>query len=159
VRDELLKPTKPSPNHAPAKELAAKLYSLHEAGKDYAKELTEFGKLVGKQVSKFDVDSAFGTCDADEWVASYFPSPVPKDLTREEMIELFSKLNEAGGTPTQQTFWIQCLEINTGDENVSDLIFWPGIYFGDGNNRRKMTAVEMLDTALTAGKKAEAPDL
>jgi len=33
---------------------------------------------------------------------------------------------------------------------LTDLIYWPGVYFGDGDNSREMTPKEILDTALRA---------
>lgn len=43
------------------------------------------------------------------------------------------------------------LEANLPCRNVSDLIFWPGHYFGDGDNSRDLTPKEILDIALAAG--------
>jgi hypothetical protein len=35
-----------------------------------------------------------------------------------------------------------------GDAQVLDLVFWPGEYFGDGNNQRKLTPELMADAVL-----------
>ncbi len=48
----------------------------------------------------------------------------------------------------QSHYWLACLKANTGDDGISDLIFWPGAYFGDGDDTRIMSSSEILATAL-----------
>ncbi len=69
------------------------------------------------------------------------------------MLEIIERLFEARHNEFQPSFWLMCLKKNTGDSNISDLLYWPGEYFGDGNNRRVMTADEVLQTALAKGKR------
>ncbi len=52
----------------------------------------------------------------------------------------------------QIDYWLACLRANTGDQNISDLIFWSGTYFGDRDDARVMTSSEILATALKSGK-------
>ena len=38
--------------------------------------------------------------------------------------------------------------------NPSDLIFWPGEYFGDGDDSRELTAEEVADEIISSAKKS-----
>ena len=155
MRRALLDPISDKKRLALAEAQASELYRLHEAGKNYASQLRDFAELVGKPVTKHDVDAAFGSIDPESFAQGVLANydGVPTDLTDEEMVELFENLCTAKGTELQQSYWLRCLELNTGDDQVSDLIFWPDIYFGDGNLAREMPAKEMLQTALATGKK------
>jgi hypothetical protein len=67
------------------------------------------------------------------------------------MIELLERICSADGTEFQISYWVNCLELNTGDDRISDLIFWPDDYFGDSQDH-EMTAQEILETAIKAGR-------
>jgi hypothetical protein len=54
---------------------------------------------------------------------------------------------EADGAEHEINFWV--LALNIPDPRVSDLIFWPGEYFGDGDNRRELSAEQVVDIALS----------
>lgn len=41
------------------------------------------------------------------------------------------------------------VEKTFGDSQVSDLVFWPGVYFGGGNNQRELTPDVMADAVLS----------
>ena len=137
--------------------LARDLYRLHGARVDYSHQLKELAALVGKEVTKSDVDAAFGSVDPETFAAGLFTSRVaiPTDLSFEEMLEVVESIYTGKAPESLASYWIRCLEANTGDAGISDLIFWPGEYFGDGNNRRRMSPREILETAIAAGRKAK----
>jgi hypothetical protein len=56
----------------------------------------------------------------------------------------------AGYQEHKKYFWLRLLEVNLGDPRISDLIFWPGEYFGDGDIMREMTSKDILDTILNS---------
>ncbi|MCY1461663.1 hypothetical protein D9M71_793420 [compost metagenome] len=45
-------------------------------------------------------------------------------------------------------FWLEMLALNIADARISDLFFWPGEYFGDGDNARELTPEQIIETAL-----------
>src|SRR5262249_56832026 len=81
--------------------------------------------------------------------------PVP-DITRDELLELIRRLSTAAGEEHEQIFWLRLLEANVPDKRISGLMFWPGDYFGDGNNSRNLSPEEILDIALAAGRQGGA---
>jgi hypothetical protein len=156
MRPELLNPVRDQRRLDAAIAMAQELYALHEAGRDYSTELDTFARFVGTPVSKFDLDGAFGSIDAGGFAESLLTdrSQVPKDLSEGEMVDLIERICKAKGTESQISYWLNCLKANTGDQRLSDLIFWPGEYFGDGYNSRKMSPQEILRTAMSNGRSA-----
>ncbi len=63
------------------------------------------------------------------------------------MLEMLELICQAKGTEFQVEYWVECLRINTGDDRLSDLIFWPDEYFGKPVPQ-DLSAEEILDVAL-----------
>lgn len=133
------------------------LYRLHEAGKDYTKQLRDLAAFVGQQLTKSDVRGAFGSIDAEMFAKQLLlkPEMIPADLNEAEMLHLIEQMKRGEGDEFQDWYWMKCLELNTRDERVSDLFYWPGEYFGDGDDTRDLTAKEILQTALASGRKGK----
>ncbi|HEY0726196.1 MAG TPA: hypothetical protein VGD41_19910, partial [Pyrinomonadaceae bacterium] len=114
--------------------------------------LRALGRLTGRIVSSFEIDSAFGSVNANVFACDLLldRNLIPSDLTREEMLELVEAICNPKGNLPYSAFWIECLKVNTGDDRISELIFWPGEYFGDGDNARELSSEEILETALAA---------
>jgi hypothetical protein len=156
MRPELLNPVRDKGRLDAAIAMAHELYALHESGRDYSKALPKFSEIVGQPVSVADVHGAFGSVNAESFAEDLLAdrSAIPKDLSETEMLELVKRICSAEGTESQISYWLNCLEVNTGDERLSDLIFWPGEYFGDRNNSREPTPQEILRTAMANGRPA-----
>lgn len=75
------------------------------------------------------------------------PNIIP-NITYEELLELMMRVYNATGSETEHDYWLELLEVNLRNPRLSDLIYWPGEYFGDGNNSREMSPKELLDNAL-----------
>lgn len=123
---------------------------LHEAGQNYEAELQRMSRLLGRIVGKPEVLAAFGSADAEAFARRLAIDwqVVPTDLSAQELLELFDAVCAALGDPVHIEYWVRCLELNTGDERISDLIFWPDEYFGAGYDGRELAPVEMLEVAL-----------
>ena len=155
MRQELQDPFTDKPRLQASIKLANDIYRLHEAGHDYSSELTQLSILAGQSISKFSVESAFGSISPEGFARELICdlTAIPTNLTPDEMLELIKHIITADGDTFQMWYWLQCLQVNTGDNKFSDLIYWPGEYFKDGNNAREMSPQEILDTALNTGKK------
>jgi Ca2+-binding EF-hand superfamily protein len=97
-----------------------------------------------------DVLGAFGSISANEFATRLAIDwdSIPKGLSDSELLELFDAICEVRGGEATLEYWIQCLAINTGDDRVSDLIFWPDQYFGVDHDGRELTSAEMLEVTL-----------
>ncbi len=158
MRQELLEPLKNFPQYQEAKKLVVRIYRLLGAGADYSAPLAELNLLAKKDLSPSDIEDAAGLIDPKTYAYEVLADliPTPTDLSYAEMLELVEQLLAgASKDGIQHGHWSRCLEANTGDSRASLLLQSPELYFGDGVSR-KMTAKEILDTALAAGGKSKA---
>lgn len=137
--------------------LTEAVYGLHEAGREYAEELQQLSLMIGGVVGKIDVLAAFGSIGADEFAQRLTIDwkAIPTDLSNVELLELVDAICEGQGRAVVLEYWIKTLALNTGDDKVSDLIYWPEQYLGDGYDGRELTPAEILDRALTKRRSAK----
>jgi len=156
MRSHLLDPTEGDARLTDAISLGREIYMLHERGADYSATVKRLSLLVEHPIADFDVEAAFGSIGPDAFARRQLIAwdQLPLDLTQQEMLEMIERVCDASGDELQIEFWLGCLRANTGDERISDMIFWPGSYFGDGNDARKMSPSEILSTASEAGEKS-----
>ncbi len=135
--------------------LARDLYRLQERGLDCTAPLETLSALTGKELTKSDVRAAFGSVDAETFARDVLLNrlPIPTDLSYDEMLELVRRISTVEGSEFQIGYWLSCLKANTHNGRISDLIYWPGEYFGDGDHSRELSPKEILDAALAAGRK------
>jgi len=132
-----------------AERLAYRIYEMHEAGSDYSAELKHLGRLAGRIISHQQVIGAFGSINADTFARKCLVNwnALPASATEDEMLEMLQQVCEAKGTEFQVEYWVECLRVNTGDDRISDLIFWPDEYFGKPV-KNELSTKEILDVAL-----------
>lgn len=136
--------------------LTEELFRQHEAGRDTTSVLRSIARLTTRIVSRSDFLWAFGAgSDRDfarrllvDWHA------IPGDLTTTEMLEAMKVVCAQGDDVVRTDYLLKCLEINTGDARISDLIFWPDEYFGASAPTEELSPLAMLEIALKSGAKA-----
>jgi hypothetical protein len=114
-------------------------------------ELEEFNRLACTSLKFLDFQGIYGGMDHETWVRCVLAEPAQKripDITRDELLELIRRASTAENEEHESQFWLGLLEANLPDSRISDLIFWPGEYFGDGNNSRELSPEQILDLAL-----------
>ncbi|MCH8147400.1 MAG: hypothetical protein IH987_05305 [Planctomycetes bacterium] len=117
---------------------------------EWEDDLAEFNQLAGTSLGFAEFQGIYGGMEHDSWVRNVLCMPLAEkqfDLTNDEMLEIIERLCTAAGEEHEQFFWIKLLETNL-DPQISDLIYWPGEYFGDGDNSREMSPQHILETAL-----------
>jgi hypothetical protein len=115
--------------------------------------LEEFNRDAGTRFTFADFRGIYGGMEHETWVRQVLSgSAVIKipDITYDELLELLTRVCRAAGVEHENYFWLRLLEANLPDRRLSDLIFWPGNYFGDGDNSRHLSPKEILDIALAA---------
>ena len=137
-----------------ASQLAEQIYALHQAASPYETQLSELSTLVGSPVTQFEVDSAFGSVNPRSFAFDLLVRSVaiPGEISRSEMLEMLQHLLQPKRGEVRDAFWLACLTRGTGDSRISDLIYWPGEYFKDGNNNRELSAEEILHLAEMGGR-------
>jgi hypothetical protein len=115
--------------------------------------LDEFNREAGTSLHFADFQGIYGGMDHEVWVRNILSEPALKpipDITRAELLELLRRVMTAAGKEHEINFWLGLLQANVPDKRISDLIFWPGEYFGDGDHSRELTPEQILDIAVAA---------
>ncbi len=149
MRPHLFDPVALNQSLPTAQQLARDIYSLHEAGANYTAELRQLGLLAGRIISMQQVMGAFGSIDPETVAQKCLVDwhSLHNDATEAEMLEMLQLVCEAKGSEVQIEYWVQCLRVNTGDDRLSDLIFWPDDYFGKPTTK-ELSAEDILEIAL-----------
>jgi hypothetical protein len=154
MRNELLDPLKGDARYEAVVKLVRRVYRLIDAEKDCSEALARLGETVGKPLSSLELEGVAELIDPETYAFELIADslPLPTDLSREEMLEMLERIVANADDPLHLGYWTRCLEINTGDKQISTLIQAPELYFGDPSKARRMSAQEILDTALAAGR-------
>lgn len=130
--------------------LVETVFHLHETGCKYEDELRQISRLLGRVVGQIDVLGAFGSISAGDFASQLAIDwhAIPTDLSEPELLELLEAICEVRGSQAVLNYWVRCLAVNTGDDRISDLIFWPEQYLGPEYDGRDLPPTEMLEVAL-----------
>ena len=148
MRPEISDPTACNSSLQEALALSDEIYRLHEEGQDYSAPLRRLARIAKRPIGPHAVLAAFGSIRPITFAKKQLVdwNSLPNDLAEEEMLDLIQRVCQSSGSEFQTEYWVECLRINTGDENISDLIFWPGEYFHDGDNSRELSPSDILRT-------------
>lgn len=118
--------------------------------------LDEFNCIAGTSLEWLEFQGVYGGMAHETWVRQVLSEPyavkIP-DIAYDELLEIFTRVCTSGHKEHETYFWIKLLEANLADPRISDLLYWPGEYFGDDDNMREMTPKEKLDAALKNQRK------
>jgi hypothetical protein len=158
LRPELMPPALDEARVARLAKLAARI----DGGRpgQWEECLDEFNRKAGTAFTFSDFQGIYGGTDHETFVRQALSEPAVRkvpDVTEEELLELLRRVCGAEGAEHEIAFWLRLLEANLPDPRLSDLIFWPGEYFGDGNDARQLSPREILDIA-RAAHRAEGGD-
>jgi hypothetical protein len=122
-------------------------------------DLAAFNREAGTHLVFADFQGIYGGTDHEIWVRTLLAEPAQKrvaDISHEELLELIRRVATTDGKEHEVSFWMGLLEAKLPDSRISDLIFWPGEYFGDDDNTRQLSAEQILELALAAGQRDRA---
>ena len=156
LRPELMPPILDKAKVARLAKVAARL----DGDSSRQDDLAEFNREAVTNLEWIDFQGIYGAQDYDTWVQEVLGRPHSKlipDITRAELVEMARRVMENEGEEHEVSFWLGMLEKNLPDPDVVNLIYWPGEYFGDGDNSREMTPEQVIDTALSYNK-ADQPE-
>ena len=113
--------------------------------------LEEFNRLAGTDIPFSEFQGIYGGEDHISYVRRVLTQRATcadPSLDRSRLIEMFSKVLADPCDDAYLTYVFATIERTFGDSQVSDLVFWPGEYFGDADNQRELTPDEMADAVL-----------
>ena len=70
-------------------------------------------------------------------------------ITCAELVEMMRRVKAGEGAEEEIEFWLGMLAVNLPDPQVSNLLFWSGVYFGDGDDTGDLSPEQLVDTART----------
>jgi hypothetical protein len=125
-------------------------YGEIERGAPIEALVSELERIIGKKIHPFELHSAFGSIRPETFAKQLLTSESDfiSDLSLPEMKHLMARLTSVQGDEYQLSYWLECLTKSTHNPRLSDLIYWPGEYFGDGDNTRILSDDEILEIAL-----------
>src|SRR5215469_10848208 len=148
LRPELMPPTLDEERVARLAQLADHIDGALPG--QWEKELAEFNAEAGTDLEFLDFQGIYGGQDHETWVRKVVAASHQRrlpDISHAELVELVRRVMEANGKEHEIDFWLGMLALNIPDPRVSDLIYWSGEYFGDGNNARELLPEQVIDIA------------
>lgn len=123
--------------------------------------LNEFNGKANTQLDWFDFQEIYGGMNHSEWVKMVLSAPHQKlvpDVSRDELIEIVRRISVGEGAESDTHFYVGLLQANLPGVQISDLIFYPELFFNDKSYaHREMTPEEIVDAALLAQANAPKP--
>lgn len=112
----------------------------------------EFNREAGTDLAVLDFQGISGGQDHRTWVCKLLAEAsvrlVPA-ITCAELVEMVRRVKAGEGAEEEIEFWLGMLAVNLPDPQVSNLLFWPGVYFGDGDDTGDLSPEQLVDTART----------
>ena len=148
LRKELLPPPLDESLVRQLAELAEQLDGCRSDRQNCRELLRQFHQLTGLSLTLRDFHFS-GAISADSFVREMVTAPPQRDkeITDDELLEIIRRIIEADGSEHQLNYWLELLAVNIPNRQISDLIYWPGEYFGDGDHSRELAPKEILDLA------------
>lgn len=155
MRADLAEPVKDQVKLRQVLPLAEEIYALLEAGQPYDTQLKQVSRIAGHIVDKPTVLYAFGAGTPEYFARRLLIDwhDLPRDLSNAEMVELLEALLDARGSEDRCEYWLKCLQLNTGEPELTNLIYWPNEYRGGEYDGHDLTATEVLQIALKHGQR------
>lgn len=149
LRPELMPPALDEAKVSHLAGLAARIDGANPG--QWEEELAEFNREAGTAFGFVDFQGLYGGQDHDTWVRQVLAEPHHRllpDITRAELVELTRRVREADREEFETGFYLEMLVLNIPDPQVSDLIFYPGEYFGDDVDR-DLSNEQVVDVAIS----------
>lgn len=113
--------------------------------------LDEFNRLAGTDIPFSEFQGISGAEEHIDYVRRMLidrATDASPDLGREDLMAMFAKVLANPRDDEYLQYVFTTIKQTYGDPQVSDLVFWPGAYFGDGNNLRELTPELMANAVL-----------
>jgi hypothetical protein len=113
--------------------------------------LDEFNQLAGTDLPFSEFQGIYGAEEYVDFVRRLLTdraTGASPDLDRESLVAMFAKVLADPCDDAYVQYVFATIKKTYGDTQISDLVFWPGEYFGDGDNQRELTPELMADAVL-----------
>jgi hypothetical protein len=113
--------------------------------------LDEFNQLADTDIPFSEFQGIYGAEEHIDYVRRVLTDRATEaspNLDREALKGIFAKVLADPCDDAYLQYIFTTIEKTFGDTQISDLVFWPGEYFGDGDNQRELTPELMADAVL-----------
>ncbi|TWT98298.1 hypothetical protein [Stieleria varia] len=113
--------------------------------------LAEFNQLAGTSIPFSEFQGIYGAEEHIDYVRRVLTDRVTEalpGLERDTLATMFAKVLADPCDNAYLQYVFTTIKKTFGDNQISDLVFWPGEYFGDGDNQRELTPELMADAVL-----------
>jgi hypothetical protein len=154
MRPELAEPVRDQERLRRLLPIAEEVFRRHQAGQDYAPLLRQISRIAERIVDVPTFLYAFGVGDAEYFARRLLTDwhNLPQDLSESEMLELLQAVCSVQGTQDRCEYWLKCIEQNTGEPELIDLIYWPDRYREGAYDGHDLSPEEILKIALQHGR-------
>ena len=145
-------PIPPSLDESMVQRLASIASEIDGCHESIADELVqEFNSLAGTDIPYAEFQGIYGGERHENYVRRVLMrqrSKAVPTLDREQLVEMFKRVLENPGDDAYPEFVFGTIEKTLGDDEVYDLVYFPGEYFGDGDDSRVLSSEQMADAVL-----------
>lgn len=158
MRPEIAEPVRDQNKLRQLIAIAEKIYELHEAGQSYSAQLKQASRIAGRIIDIPMVKYAFGVGNPEYFARRLLINwqELPSDLAQSEMLELLEAVCNVRAGQDRLEYWLKCLEVNTGEAQLVNLIYWPEQYQNGKYADRELSVQEILEIALRHGIRRDA---
>lgn len=113
--------------------------------------LAEFNQLAGTSIPFSEFQGIYGAEEHIDYVRRVLTDRATEalpGLERDALANMFAKILADPCDNAYLQYVFTTIKRTLGDNQISDLVFWPGEYFGDGDNQRELTPELMADAVL-----------
>lgn len=113
--------------------------------------LKEINELAGTEIPFDEFQGIYRAEEYEDYVRRVLTdqqSGACPDLDRAGLIVMFERILTNPSDDGYLQYVFSTIKKTFGDDQISDLVFWPGEYFGDGNDQRELTPELMADAVL-----------
>ena len=113
--------------------------------------LAEFNQLAGTSIPFSEFQGIYGAEEHIDYVRRVLTDRATQalpGLERDVLATMFAKVLADTCDNAYLQYVFTTIKKTFGDNQISDLVFWPGEYFGDGDNQRELTPELMADAVL-----------
>src|SRR5581483_10919123 len=128
LRKELMPPALDESHVVRLARLADQIVDRIDRGVDPDPLIAAFNEQAATALTRSDFHAFPGCSDATTFVRDALTLPPPRipDIGYDELLELVTRVCTASGTEHENNYWLELLEANIPDPQLSDLIYWPG---------------------------------
>jgi hypothetical protein len=106
---------------------------IHRGREDVTELIARWNARAGREYRPVEFTKYYGSIDTDEFVREAL-QPSPKwiaDLTYAELRDVYEAVVSVELSESQTSHFLEWLEVNLPNANMSDLIYWPNEWFRD----------------------------